>query len=386
MNKKIFKISLIFIYLSLKLYEKEKDFIIKEEIKLIKKYYKINNNGNLIKRKNNKKNEYPKVSIISSVYNREKYIPRFVRSIQNQEMNDIELIFIDDCSDDKSIRIIENYMKNDERIILIKNKKNKGTLISRNIGALKAKGLYLIFPDSDDIISKNILDICYEICQNENYDIIRFNIYSNSNFIFSLTDNILKRTIYQPELRTYLIYGYGYPKLVDGIISNKFISKKTYLISLNNIDEYYLNQKMIYFEDGLMNFALHLNSRSLYLLNHIGYYYIYNQDSVSHFVNFDLYLRCFFVFLKFFIKYTKNNKYEQKMKYFILQEYIYDINLLYKIDNYSSIYEEVINSLMNSEFISPIDMNKLKIMKEIIKLKWKSRNAKKEENIKFHNQ
>ena len=43
MNKKIFKISLIFIYLSLKLYEKEKDFIIKEEIKLIKKYYKINN-------------------------------------------------------------------------------------------------------------------------------------------------------------------------------------------------------------------------------------------------------------------------------------------------------------------------------------------------------
>ena len=127
-------------------------------------------------------------------------------------MNDIEIIFIDDCSDDKSIRIIENYMKNDERIILIKNKKNKGTLISRNIGALKAKGLYLIFPDSDDIISKNILDICYEICQNENYDIIRFNIYSNSNFIFSLTDNILKRTIYQPELRTYLIYGYGYPK------------------------------------------------------------------------------------------------------------------------------------------------------------------------------
>lgn len=252
MNKKIFKISLIFIYLSLKLYEKEKDFIIKEEIKLIKKYYKINNNGNLIKRKNNKKNEYPKVSIISSVYNREKYIPRFVRSIQNQEMNDIEIIFIDDCSDDKSIRIIENYMKNDERIILIKNKKNKGTLISRNIGALKAKGLYLIFPDSDDIISKNILDICYEICQNENYDIIRFNMYSNSNFIFSLTDNILKRTIYQPELRTYLIYGYGYPKLVDGIISNKFISKKTYLISLNNIDEYYLNQKMIYFEDGLL--------------------------------------------------------------------------------------------------------------------------------------
>ena len=162
----------------------------------------------------------------------------------------IELIFVDDCSEDNSIEIIERYKNNDSRIILIKNKKNKGTLISRNIGALKARGEFLVFPDSDDILSRDILNICYKTCKTYNYDLVRFNMYSDRYFIFGLIDIHLKREIFQPELRTYLIYGYGYQKLVDGIISNKFIRKTLYLISLNNIDVFFINQKMIYFEDG----------------------------------------------------------------------------------------------------------------------------------------
>ena len=103
------------------------------------------------------------------------------------------------------------------------------------------RGEFLIFPDSDDILSRDVLNICFKTCKKFNYDLIRFNMYSDNCFIFSL-----KRTIFQPELRTYLIYGYGYPKLVDGIISNKFVRRQTYLISLNNIEEFYLKQKMIY--------------------------------------------------------------------------------------------------------------------------------------------
>ena len=163
----------------------------------------------------------------------------------------IELIFVDDCSEDNSIEIIERYKNDDPRIILIKNKKNKGTLISRNIGALKARGEYLVFPDSDDILSRDILNICYKTCKTYNYDLVRFNMYSDHYFIFGLIDIHLKRAIFQPELRTYLIYGYGYQKLVDGIISNKFIRRTLYLISLNNINEFFINQKMAYFEDGL---------------------------------------------------------------------------------------------------------------------------------------
>jgi glycosyltransferase involved in cell wall biosynthesis len=364
---KIFKsILVIFLLINLSKYEKKEYYLNKKEIKLIKEYYKINNKILIINRKNFNKSEFPKVSIISSVFNREKYIPIFIRSILNQKLLDIELILIDDSSEDDSIKVIEKFKRVDPRIILIKNKKNKGTFISRNIGALKAKGEFLIFPDSDDIISKDILDICYEICKKYNYDLIRFNMHSENFFIFSLIDAHLKKEIFQPELRTYLIYGYGIPKLIDGIISNKFISKRVYLISLNNIEEYFLNQKMIYFEDGLMNFALHLNAKSLYLLNHIGYFYINNKESVSHFVNLDSYLRCFFIYLKFFIENTKNNKLEQEMNFFIFNEYIYDFNLLNHITNYSKIYEEVINSLMNNRFISHKDLEKTKNFKKKI--------------------
>ena len=376
LKKKIFKIifTLDLLLFHLNIYNKLEHYEIKMEIKLLKKYYSINKNNILINRNNISKTIYPKVSIISSVYNREKYIPIFIRSIQNQFLIEIELIFVDDCSKDKSIEIIEKYKANDPRIRLIKNKKNKGTLVSRNIGALKAKGEFLVFPDSDDILSRNILKICYETCKEYNYDLIRFNMYSDYNFIFDLIDRNLKRIIFQPELRTYLIYGYGYKKLVDGIISNKFIRKTTYLISLNNIGEYYLNQKMIYFEDGLMNLALHLNANSLYLLNHIGYYYIFNKDSVSHLVNLDSYLKCFFIFLKFFLENTKNNKHEQEMNFFILWEYINNYNMLNNIKNYSNIYEEVINSLLNNKFIIKKDLKKVKILKNIILLRKNSCN------------
>lgn len=346
-------------------YEEINYFIIKKEIRIINNYYKLNNKGILINKNNFTKNENPKVSIISAVYNREKYILRFLRSLQNQLFEDIEIIFIDDYSFDNSTKIITKYQREDKRIILLRNKKNKGTLISRNTGALIAKGEFLIFPDPDDMLSPNILKYCYETSKQHNFDLIRFSIYSENYFPFSSINKNLKRIIYQPELRTHLMYGYGYLKLVDGIISNKFVKKTLFLKSLNDINNYYLNQKMIYFEDGLINYALHLNAKSLFLLNHIGYYYIYNKESVSRSLNIDSYLKCFFIFLKFLIENTKNNKFEKDILFFIFQEYIKENDILKSISNYSIIYEEVINSLMNIYFIDSITREKLKVIKKI---------------------
>ncbi len=153
----------------------------------------------------------------------------------------MEIIFVDDCSDDNSVKMIEKYREEDERIILLKQKKNKGTLFSRNIGALKSKGEYLIFPDPDDILSEDILSNCYEIAKKNNFEMIRFNMYSKYFFPFNLIQNNLPYIIYQPYLRTHLIYGLGYKKLIDGIISNKFIKRTTFIITLNNINFLYSN-------------------------------------------------------------------------------------------------------------------------------------------------
>ena len=132
------------------------------------------NKGILLNKKKYSKNIKPKISIIAAIYNKRQFIIRFIRSIQNQNFNNIEIILVDDCSTDNTIKIIEKYQKNDERIILIRHHRNKGTLISRNNGIIKAKGEYIIIPDPDDILLNNILNISYIYAKKNDYDIIRF--------------------------------------------------------------------------------------------------------------------------------------------------------------------------------------------------------------------
>jgi glycosyltransferase involved in cell wall biosynthesis len=70
---------------------------------------------------------------------------------------------------------VEYCQKIDERIKIIKNKKNKGTFISRNIGVLFSRGKYIVLPDPDDILSKDILNICYKYAEKYNLHLIRRN-------------------------------------------------------------------------------------------------------------------------------------------------------------------------------------------------------------------
>ena len=112
------------------------------EMKKIEKYYNLCNQRILIQNKIFKKVESPKISIITPIYNQEKNLYRYLMSIQNQEFYDLEIILIDDLSNDNSLKVLEKLKEIDERIILIKNKKRKGTLMSRNIGSIKSKADY----------------------------------------------------------------------------------------------------------------------------------------------------------------------------------------------------------------------------------------------------
>jgi len=262
--------------------------------------------------------------------------------------------------------VIEELQKDDERIILIKLKKNKGTLIARNLGVLLSKGEFLVIPDADDILSKNILRLCYYIAKKNDYDLIRFNMFSQKKFVFNTINKNLKNPIYQPELKNILIYGLGYQKIIDGIISNKFIKRIIYIKALDNIKKYYLNKYMPYFEDGLINFSLHRNANSLYLLKRLGYFYIFNKNSISHSINKNKYYLCFFLFLKYIFENIQNNKYEKEIVYFLLGEYIKNNNELYSITEYSDLYEEVINNLLNNDYCNLKYKKKLLMIKNII--------------------
>ena len=93
----------------------------------------------------------PKITAFIILYNAEKTILTSIRSIQNQNMSDIEILLIDDFSSDNSLKIIEKCQKEDKRINIIKNNKNRGSLFSRSLGVLKAKGKYIMALDSDDL-------------------------------------------------------------------------------------------------------------------------------------------------------------------------------------------------------------------------------------------
>ena len=337
----------------------------KLEIYELKNYFQLCKEGLLINKKHFKKVENPKVSIIVAVYNREKYLLRFLRSIQNQNFHEIEIILVDDFSNDNSTEVIEKLKNEDERIILLKNKRNKGTLISRNIAGLKARGEYLIFPDPDDIMSQTVLENCYHVAKKFNYEFIRFHMYSDKYYIFSLIPENLPDIITQPDLRVHLVYGFGFASITDGILNNKFVTKVLFIKSLNSINEYYLKQKMIYFEDGLINFSFYLNAKSLFLLRSIGYYYFLNSDSISQSLRIDSYFRCFFLYLKYVYENTKNTLIEKNMTFYFLQNYIRKNEVLYKISNYSEIYKDVLKQIAKCEFKSPFFISKIKDLKVV---------------------
>ena len=105
------------------------------------------------------------VSIIVPMYNSEKYIVRCIDSLLEQSYENIEIIVVDDGSSDNSVEIIKKY--NDNRINIYQ-KRNEGVSATRNLGIEKSNGDFLLFVDSDDYVSKDIVKVMLDKVNSEN--------------------------------------------------------------------------------------------------------------------------------------------------------------------------------------------------------------------------
>jgi teichuronic acid biosynthesis glycosyltransferase TuaG len=92
----------------------------------------------------------PLVSIITPVYNAEKFISETIQSVLDQTFEDFELLLIDDCSTDRSESIINEFVQKDKRIKYYKLSENSGAAVARNKGLEMAEGRFIAFIDSDD--------------------------------------------------------------------------------------------------------------------------------------------------------------------------------------------------------------------------------------------
>ncbi len=131
------------------------------------------------------------ISIIVPIYNTEKYIENFIKSVIQQTFKNFELILINDGSKDKSIEKAENLLKSTNIEYIIINKKNGGQSSARNVGLKEANGNWIVIPDSDDVLQKDYLEIMYNQTKNKNIEVIICDL-----------NNVKDENIFEETIRT----------------------------------------------------------------------------------------------------------------------------------------------------------------------------------------
>ena len=237
----------------------------------------------------------PKITAIIPVFNASETIKYAVRSIQNQNMKEIEILLVDDHSSDNSLEVINDLIIEDKRIKLIKNKQNKGILYSRSIGALKAKGKYIMALDNDDLFIFGIFNKCYDEAEKNNLDIIEFsgiqicqnckidpkNIYIPYYLRFKKDGLIVN----QPELSKFIYlknntsYSYDF---IDVFVWGKLIKTKIYRKAIKLIRKFIFNYNIYLTEDKILTVALFRVANSFKYIDIYGIIYIENQYSICH--------------------------------------------------------------------------------------------------------
>lgn len=146
------------------------------------------------------------ISVIIPVYNVEKYIERCVHSLLRQTLKEgIEYLFINDCTPDNSMQILQNmineYPMREKDIRIINHDKNCGIAATRNTGLEHAKGDYIIYCDSDDWIDSDMYEALYNEAVRKDADIVgcdfeevfySYNKYNKQSFISNGKDCVYR--------------------------------------------------------------------------------------------------------------------------------------------------------------------------------------------------
>jgi len=243
------------------------DYIkIKEEIrKYDELQFSFENKDDFIKREN------PKITLIITLYNQEKYIRPIYASVQKQELKDIEIIFVDDCSRDNTTKKIEEIMEKDKRIVYLKNDINRKALYSRFRAVLIAKGEYILIVDPDDLLINNILIKAYITAKKYNLDIVQFYMMIGSPLSPRLwpelkyKGGILKNN---SEVRTLFYNG------ISRNLPDKLVRREIYIKSIKFMGDEFINGDYHFNDDDTIFFGLIHVAETYGFLEDPGYLYI----------------------------------------------------------------------------------------------------------------
>ena len=234
----------------------------------------------------------PLLSVLMTAYNREKYIVEAIESVLASTYTNFELIIVDDCSNDTTPHILRHFAEKDNRVSIYFNKENLGDYPNRNKAATYAKGEYIMFVDSDDMILKDGFEKCINAM--EAFPKISFGMYYNkmthSPFVLLSEEAIRKHFFETPFLiigpggtiqrRFFFNQINGYPEKYgpanDMYYNLKAVSITPVLLLPHEFMYYrrhegqeinnsaaYLYQSYIYFNDALNDLNLPLSKKEV---------------------------------------------------------------------------------------------------------------------------
>lgn len=217
-----------------------------------------------------------KVSIVVPVYNGEIYMRECLNSLTGQTLSDIEIICIDDGSKDNSLKILEEYQKNDSRIKIL-TQENQGASSARNLGLKNVQGEYVVFCDCDDWLKVESCELLYNFAQKNKCDFVLFPFYQYRETSFKADkrlDKLLEKT--QGENTT---FDDSYEELFKAPFATCGKFYKTSLIKENNIffpNDIYCGEDRVFYLKALDN------AKNINVLDEALYYYrLDSQESLT---------------------------------------------------------------------------------------------------------
>ena len=317
----------------------------------------------------------PKISAVIPIYNCEKTIKAAVRSIQNQNMADIEIILVNDRSTDSSLQIIQELSEEDPRIKIFNNEKNMGTLYTRSFGILQSQGKYIMNLDNDDLfIDVDVFDAVYEEAEKGDYDIVGFGAVDGPTYdplLPQMVDDFFHHhkdglIIHQPELTYFPISKNKKFRANDYHVWGRLVKTDLYQKAVKNfgfnaIGEERMSCFLTWAEDAAMSVILFSFAKSYKFIQKYGIFHYLAQTTASVTTKGEI---CFYgelFFLDVIFDFTENNFNGKKFAMGKAKDVKYDRFYSLKNKRNHEFLKAIIKKMLNCKFISDEDKNQLKI-------------------------
>ncbi len=212
----------------------------------------------------------PKVSVIVPVYGVEKYIERCARSLFEQTLDDIEYLFIDDCTPDRSIdilnKVLEEYPQRKSQVVIHRMEHNSGQAKVREWGMKNATGEYVIHCDSDDWIDTDMYRAMYVKAKEDEADVVVCDFKLSNGKVW-----YTKKGCFNSNLMDFtkdLLYEKCGWNLWNKLFKKSIVEKINYYPQYNMGEDLVMTMQMIYFCSNMS-----------YISNPY-YFYFFNPNSI----------------------------------------------------------------------------------------------------------